>query len=246
MAFFNNEILISIGFTPITNFLFPNFLNLNNRLAQILSAVLHPLMVPTLIFAILFYGAPESIQNLESFNNSARVGMLSLKMGLLILIFLQTFVLPIFTIYALHRFGYVNDLRMETLKDRRIPYLITVIIYTFIATFYTMKLKQLPEISLIITGIAFSVAAVAIISLYWKISAHAVGISGILGALIGIAVRYGNAELFYPILIVVLVMGLLISARLHLNAHTPLQVIAGSILGFVVSLIVVLFSGNFI
>jgi membrane-associated phospholipid phosphatase len=223
-------------------FLIPPFLNLNTRLAQILSAVLHPLMMPTLIFAILFYGAPESIQNLEMFNNSARVGMLSLKMGLLILIFLQTFVLPVFTIYALHRFGYVGDLRMETLKDRRLPYLITVLIYTFIATFYTLKLKQLPEISIIITGIAFSVAAVAIISLYWKISAHAVGISGALGALIGIAVKYGNAELFYPILIVVLIMGLLISARLHLNAHTPLQVIAGSILGFVVSLAVVFFN----
>ena len=203
-------------------------------------------MMPTLIFAILFYIAPESIQNLDTFNGSARVGMLSLKMGLLILIFLQTFVLPVFTIYALHRFGFVGDLRMETLKDRRLPYLITVIIYTFIATFYTLKLKQLPEISLIITGIAFSVAAVAIISLYWKISAHAVGISGRLGALIGIAVKYDNASLFYPILIVVLVMGLLISARLHLNAHTPVQVIAGSILGFLVSLAVILYSGSFV
>lgn len=190
--------------------------------------------------------APESIQNLESFNSSARVGMLSLKIGLLILIFLQTFVLPVFTIYALHRFGFVGDLKMDTLKDRRLPYLITVLIYTFIATFYTLKLKQLPEISLIITGIAFSVAAVAVISLYWKISAHAVGISGMLGALVGITIKYGNNELFYPILIVVLVMGLLISARLHLNAHTPLQVITGSILGFMVSLIVVLFSENFI
>jgi membrane-associated phospholipid phosphatase len=215
---------------------------LNTRLAQILSAVLHPLMMPTLIFTILFYGAPESIQNLEMFNSSARVGMLSLKMGLLILIFLQTFVLPVFTIYALHRFGFVGDLRMETLKDRRLPYLITVMIYTFIATFYTLKLKQFPEIGLIITGIAFSVACVAIISLYWKISAHAVGVSGTLGALIGIAVKYGNTELFYPILIVVLIMGLLISARLHLNAHTPSQVIAGSILGFIVSLAVVFFN----
>jgi membrane-associated phospholipid phosphatase len=198
-------------------------------------------MMPTLIFAILFYGAPEAIQNLEMFNGSARVGMLSLKMGLLILIFLQTFVLPVFTIYALHRFGLVGDLRMETLKDRRLPYLITVATYTFIATFYTLKLKQFPEIGLIITGIAFSVAAVAVISLYWKISAHAVGISGTLGALIGIAIKYGNAELFYPILIIVLIMGLLISARLHLNAHTPSQVIAGSILGFIVSLAVVFF-----
>ena len=166
-------------------------------------------------------------------------------MGLLILIFLQTVVFPVFTIYCLHRFGFVQDLRMETLEDRRLPYLITVVIYTFVATFFTLKLKQLPEVAIIMTGIAFSIAAVAIISIYWKISAHAVGISGILGALIGIVIKFSSYELFYPIIAVILIGGLLIAARLHLNAHTPAQVIAGSFLGLIISLSVVLFSGTF-
>jgi membrane-associated phospholipid phosphatase len=218
---------------------------LTTRFAQILSATLHPLLMPTIIFGILFYVAPESIQNLELFNNSARVGLMSLKMGLLLLIFLQTFILPVFTIYCLHRFGFVGDLKMETLEDRRLPYIVTVAIYTFIATFFTMKLKQLPEIALIMTGIAFSIAAVAIISLYWKISAHAVGISGTLGALIGIVIKHNNYELFYPIIIVILIGGLLIAARLHLNAHTPAQVLAGSFLGLIISLSVVLLSSTF-
>lgn len=201
--------------------------------------------MPTIIFGILFYVAPESIQNLELFNGSARVGLMSLKMGLLVLIFLQTFVLPVFTIYCLHRFGFVDDLRMETLEDRRLPYLVTVMIYTFVATFFTLKLKQLPEVAIIITGIAFSIAAVTVISLYWKISAHAVGISGALGALIGITIKFGSLQLFYPIIGLILIAGLLIAARLHLNAHTPNQVIAGSFLGLIVSLSVVLFSDIF-
>ncbi|MES2517610.1 MAG: hypothetical protein V4585_05860 [Bacteroidota bacterium] len=213
---------------------------MTTRFAQFLSALLHPLLMPTIIFAILFYLAPESIQNLELFNGEARVGMMSLKMGLLLLIFLQTFVLPVFSIYALHRFGFVGDLRMETLADRRIPYLVTVAIYTFVATFFTLKLRQFPEVALIITGIAFSIGAVAVISLYWKISAHAVGVNGMVGALLGIAIKYGTNELFYPILAVILIAGFLLSARLHLNAHTPSQIIAGSILGLTVSLSVVL------
>jgi hypothetical protein len=196
--------------------------------------------MPTIIFTILFYVAPESVENLELFNIQARVGMMSLKMGLLLLIFLQTFVLPAFSIYALHRFGFVGDLRMETLADRRIPYLVTVAIYTFVATFFTLKLKQFPEVGLIMIGIAFSIASVAVISLYWKISAHAVGISGMLGALIGIAIKFGNNELFYPILGVIIVAGFLLSSRLHLNAHTPAQIIAGTFLGLIVSLTVVL------
>jgi membrane-associated phospholipid phosphatase len=218
---------------------------LTTRFAQILSALLHPLLMPTIIFGILFYIAPESIQNLELFNHSARVGLMSLKMGLLLLIFLQTFVLPVFTIYCLHRFGFVGDLKMETLEDRRLPYIVTVAIYTFVAIFFTMKLKQLPEVAIIMTGVAFSIAAVAIISLYWKISAHAVGISGTLGALIGIVIKFGSYELLYPIIAAILIGGILIAARLHLNAHTPAQVIAGSFLGFTISLLVVLFSGTF-
>ncbi len=218
---------------------------MTTRFAQILSALLHPLLMPTIIFGILFYVAPESIQNLELFNSSARVGLMSLKMGLLLLIFLQTFILPVFSIYALHRFGFVGDLKMETLEDRRIPYLVTIAIYTFVATFFTMKLKQLPEVALIMTGIAFSIGCVAVISLYWKISAHAVGISGTLGALIGIVIKFEVYELFYPIIAVILIAGLLIAARLHLNAHTPAQVIAGCFLGLIVSLSVVLFGGTF-
>ena len=218
---------------------------LTTRFAQILSALLHPLLMPTIIFGILFYIAPESIQNLELFNDSARVCLMSLKMGLLILIFLQTFVFPVFTIYCLHRFGFVQDLRMETLEDRRLPYLITVVIYTFVATFFTLKLKQLPEVAIIMTGIAFSIAAVAITSIYWKISAHAVGISGTLGALIGIVIKFSSYELLYPIIAVILIGGLLIAARLHLNAHTPAQVIAGFFLGLIISMSVVLFSGIF-
>ena len=218
---------------------------MTTRFAQIISAVLHPLLMPTIIFGILFYVAPEAIQNLELFNDSARVGLMSLKIGLLLLIFLQTFILPVFTIYCLHRFGFVRNLKMETLEDRRLPYVVTVAIYTFVATFFTMKLKQLPEIAIIMTGIAFSIAAVAIISLCWKISAHATGISGTLGALIGIVIKFGSYELFYPIIAVILIGGLLIAARLHLNAHTPAQVIAGSFLGLIISLSVILFSGTF-
>jgi membrane-associated phospholipid phosphatase len=196
--------------------------------------------MPTIIFVILFYVAPESIQNLELFNIQARVGVMSLKTGLLLLIFLQTFVLPVFSIYALHRFGFVGDLLMKTLEDRRIPYLVTVIIYTFVATFFTLKLKQFPEVGLIMIGIAFSIASVAVISLYWKISAHAVGVSGMLGVFIGIAIKFGNNELFYPILVVIIVAGFLLSSRLHLNAHTPAQIIAGTFLGLIVSLSVVI------
>lgn len=214
-------------------------IDLNTRIAQILSATLHPLLMPTIIFAVVFYVSPEAISNLDVYNNSVLVGKMSLKVGLLLLIFLQTFVVPCVMIYYLYRFKLIKSLKMETLQDRRLPYLVTIVIYTGIAAFYTYSLKQFPEIALIITSIAFSIAIVTVISLYWKISAHAVGISGMVGAFFGIIIKYHSHALFYPLIGSIIVGGFLLSARLHLNAHTPLQIIVGTILGLAVSIFVV-------
>jgi membrane-associated phospholipid phosphatase len=197
--------------------------------------------MPTILYSIIFYVAPDAIHNLELFNGAARVGLMSIKVGLLLLIFLQTFVVPVISIYFIYRLGFIQSLQMQTLKDRRLPYLITVIIYTFVTAFYTKNITQFPEVALIMSSITFSLATVAFISLYWKISAHAVGISGAVGALLGIAIRLKDSQLLFPLLLLIIIAGFLISARLHLNAHTPSQVLAGVLLGLFISIMVTIF-----
>jgi hypothetical protein len=84
-----------------------------------------------------------------------------------------------------------------------------------------------------ITAVIFFVA---IISLWWQISAHAAGIGGVIGALAGILIQFGETELFIPLLCLIFMAGYLIAARLALNAHTPAQVGLGFLLGIVLSL----------
>lgn len=91
----------------------------------------------------------------------------------------------------------------------------------------------------ILWSIAAVILLVGIISLWWQISAHAAGIGGIIGALAGLIVRYGESALFIPMLCVIIFAGFLISARLQLNAHTPAQVSAGAVLGVCVSFVAV-------
>ncbi|MDI9870160.1 hypothetical protein [Flectobacillus roseus] len=213
---------------------------MNARLAYILSVVLHPLVMPTLLFGIIFYQAPAAIPNLELFNSAAKVGMLSLKLGLLILIFLQTFLVPALSIYFVFRLGYIKTLDMQTLLDRRLPYLLTVIIYTFITAFYTKSIQQFPEVAVLMSSITFSIAVVSFVSLYWKISAHAVGISGTIGAILGIAIHLPEAHLLGTLATLVILGGFLLSARLQLAAHTLSQIIAGVAVGLAISLSVTL------
>ena len=80
-----------------------------------------------------------------------------------------------------------------------------------------------------------SVVIVGFVSFKTKISAHATGITGVLGFLFATAFFQKDTSLLLPIEITLILAGALLSARLYLNAHTPMQVILGSLCGFLVS-----------
>ncbi len=205
---------------------------MSHRLAFVLSVVLHPLLVPTYIFAILFGLAPELV-GVTALSASARI-------SLLVLLFLNTFVAPALVIYYLYRLGFVKSLQLETLRDRRLPYVISLIIYalsTYLFGWQFQPVSELaPQIAVVLGSIAVSLLFVTLISLSWQISAHGVGMGGLLGALGGVILRYGDFSLFLPFVLSVVAAGLLASARLRLDAHTPAQVYAGLSLGVVVSM----------
>ncbi|WP_128546246.1 hypothetical protein [Larkinella soli] len=188
--------------------------------------------MPTILFGILLFTAPGTL-NLYALGLTA-------KLSLLVLICISTFFVPAFLIYFLYRAGFVSSLHLDSLADRRLPYFLTAVLYTAITLMFAFRMRPLselvPEIGIILGSITVSVTLVGLISLFWKISAHSVGISGMIGALLGIAVKFGESDLLYPLLILVMLAGLLASARLHLNAHTPLQIGAGLCLGLAVSL----------
>ncbi len=206
-----------------------------DKTAKAFSFILHPLMMPTLLFAIIFYCIPALIPQLESYSTVTKVGILSLKTALLLLIFMKTYILPAIIIYILYKIGLIKRLEMETIKERRIPYLVTVLIYTAIAFFFSTKLVQLPQIALLFTFITISICMVAVISIYWKISAHAVGISGAVGLFCAAFIKLNTLFILYIIAVFMVLSLVLLWSRLHLKAHTIPQVVAGYILGFTVS-----------
>ena len=208
---------------------------MNTRLAQTLSVILHPLLMPTALFGMLFFLAPDRL-NINTLSESVRL-------NLLFLITLLTFVVPASLIFYLYKFGYVQSLKMETLQDRRLPYFCSAIIYAVGAYLLEYKFGNLsemaPEIGVTLGGIALSILLVAIISLRWQISAHTVGIGGLVGVSMALLIKFGDLQLLYPTLGFLILAGYLAGARLHLNAHTPAQIYAGFALGIVVSALTV-------
>ena len=83
----------------------------------------------------------------------------------------------------------------------------------------------------LLLGSTFTIIAALLINLHWKISIHMIGVGGILGAVLGMAQGL-FIELLWPVIIIVLLSGMLGTARLMLKAHNPLQIYAGFLLGF--------------
>jgi hypothetical protein len=201
---------------------------LNTRFANFLSVVLHPLLMPTFLFLLLFSLAPTAI-GAESLGLMFQVLFIGFT-------FFYTFLLPAYFIYLMKRWGIIGSLKLENLRDRRWPYFITATIYAILGYIIYSKNSMLFPCAYILWSIAAVIFVVAIISLWWQISAHAAGIGGMIGAMAGIMLQFGENDLFFPLLILIFLAGLLISARLKLNAHTPAQVGAGFLLGVMLSL----------
>jgi membrane-associated phospholipid phosphatase len=131
------------------------------------------------------------------------------------------------------------NLHMQNRRDRRWVFVFTSVIYIMATVLFELKAKN-PFITLVLTSITLSLILLTIITFFWKISAHSVGMSGILGMLVGFNYQLGEGVLFYPILISIVLVGLIMTVRLYLDAHNIEQVVAGFVLGFVVNLLTVL------
>ena len=129
-------------------------------------------------------------------------------------------------------------MHVENLRERRLPYLVSIIIYGISTYLFGWKLQPIgelaPQISIVLGSVTVSLILVALISLFWKISAHATGVGGAIGILTALLMRFDEPDLLIPLLLTILTGGALMSARLQLNAHTPAQILAGIISGLTI------------
>lgn len=193
--------------------------------------VFHPLIVTTYLFALLFLLAPDLI-GVSAFELPA-LG------SLLLVLCLNTFIAPALIIYYFRKMGVITSIYVDDVAERRLPYLACVVVYGIATYLFGWQLQPIgelaPQISVILASVTLSLVVVTMVSYFWKISAHGTGIGGSIGMLSALIIRFDEAALLTPLLITILVGGWLMSARLQLNAHTPLQLLAGVACGLLVS-----------
>ena len=189
-------------------------------LSQFWSILLYPMWMP-LYGVILFCLAARKLLPILP---ASYMGMCIAGTAVL------TLIIPIILLVFLWRKGYIDSLHIDNAKQRTTPYIYTLICYGFWAYFVRVTVKMPTFMLLVAIGAMVALLAVTIINHWWKISAHLTGIGGLLGGICSFALNYSTLPLMLIIIVLLLAL-LLMYARIYLQAHTPMQVVCGFLLG---------------
>lgn len=189
--------------------------------ALFLSVVFQPLLMPSLVFGILFFGVPQASSIPESF-----------KVRLFYLIVSSTLLIPMVLMVGLRWSGLIKSLHFEEKSDRRTPFVLITFFY-LLTTYFLMGKTELDPILWQGMGvITCSVALLTGVTFFWKMSAHMIGIGGLLAVLGVLGIYFPSLGLAYLLVAALILGGLVASARLYLGAHSPAEVYVGFLVGF--------------
>jgi len=197
------------------------------KLTQLISILLHPMFMPILALHLTLLVLPSL-----SFTLSQN---LLLIYGILIF---STMVLPLISIFWLMQKGKVSSLEMSNHKERSLPLFKTVIWMSFGYYLLQNLLFYTPILKAELLGAILIILLAAIISKFWKISLHLLGIGGVVGVFIALQIMHG--DFLYLLILFILLSGLLGVARIKQKAHNYAQVYAGFLVGLSVELITLL------
>lgn len=192
---------------------------MDKKFAWAISVIFQPIFVPLYSLIILF--------NADTYITYAINP--EVKQFIFLITLLNTIILPIGVFYYFYRAKLIDSLHMHTAKERSLPFL-TVMVFQ-LSTFYLFSKAPLPSLfANLILGAALSVTVAFFINLKWKVSIHMLGMGGIVGTIIGLTLRY-QVDAIQLVMALVILSGVVGYSRLRLDAHTPLQVYVGFILG---------------
>jgi hypothetical protein len=201
---------------------------MTRKIAQFISLLLHPVLIPTLGFFLLFQsGFYFSYINWEA------------KRIVLIIVLFTTAILPLLamSILAMNpRFR----LSFETGNQRAMPLLFSSIFY-YLGYLLLSRINAFPILKFMMIASVLVIISLMIISLKWKISSHMAALGGLTGALLALSFRTGINPV-WAIITVILATGLAGSAQLSLGKNNLWHLEAGYALGFTLLYLTIFFN----
>jgi len=192
---------------------------MENQFARGVSYLLHPLLIPSYILLLLLNATEIIPLDIPG----------SFQLILLGIVFLTTFLFPLFLAYLLFRLGMISSFFLPV-KEERTYLILTVAVFYYI-TYYLLKGNPLSAIfSYYMLGATLLSILALIVNFYFRISLHMIGLGSLTGLFLGLSFKYGIN--FYGIIVGSIVLaGITGFSRLKLMAHAPAEIYYGFLLG---------------
>lgn len=189
------------------------------RFYKLISTILHPIVIPTIGVMLYFLLIPNSLLQNQ-------------KLTILSLVFGVSYIIPLLILIFLKKTRIIKSYQPKSIRERKMPIaLMTIVFYLFGNSL--SSIANLRDLGLLFYATSLSLF-LSYILFYFKIKAsiHLLSLGISVGFFMVLSIVY-TQSFAIVIIIIILIAGLLASARLHLKAHTPKEIYVGFFIGTV-------------
>lgn len=197
--------------------------------SNIVSFVFHPVFMPIYTLMLIFTVNPY-------LSAATPYPIKKIIFGIVVL---STIIFPLLITWMLKKANYLKSFQMERKEERILPFGLTAVFY-FLG-FLALHNLQLPAVFVaLLFGATLVVITTTLVTIFWKISIHLAGMGGITGSLL-ILNEYFVFDLFYPLMTLIIITGVVGTARLIAGKHTSGQIYMGFAVGIIGEILVMSF-----
>ena len=194
------------------------------RFNKLISYLFHPILSPIIATLVYLIILPR--------HTSQR-----LNITIIIMVFIGTYLLPIFFMIFLKKSNAIETFHLENVIERKMPILLMVMVSYLLATIIKNASSTM-ELALFFYGMTVGlIIAYLLIYKNFKISLHMLGIGGLLGFFIFVSYHY-ELNLILLISFLFIIAGFIAISRIKIKAHTLREIYLGFLIGLVSETIV--------
>lgn len=150
---------------------------------------------------------------------------------ILIIVFLSTYIVPLLLVLFMKRFKMIESYHLASIAERKFLVLFMMVLFIFLGR--TLLLTQAVDL----LAYSFFACALTLLLVYVlffmniKTSLHTLSVAGLIGFICVISYNY-KLNLIMPIIGLFLLLGIIATARLKLEAHNTREIYLGFLIGF--------------
>lgn len=187
------------------------------RFHKIISTILHPIVIPTVGVMLYFIYISNNFE-------------INLKFSVLSVVFIVTYLIPLFILIVLKRFRIIKSYQTETIKERKLPVALMILLFYALGNRIN-HLNNLEDLAALFYASSVGLFIIYILFFFKiKASIHLLSLGISIGYFMILSWNYSQSFILI-IAILILLSGILGSARLHLKAHKNHEIYIGFFLG---------------